>query len=430
MEKDPKITTTNLDEHIREHDKLGLLLSVTTNISRELEIDRLLMLIMDEVKNALNCDRCSVFLVDREKGELWSKVAHGEKEIRFPSHLGIAGYVASSGEILNIKDAYADYRFNPDIDRKTGYKTLNMLNAPLRNQKGEIIGVFQTLNKKGGAFTVDDEELLSAIAVLSASQIENAQLYEEQRKTFDSFVETLASTIDARDPLTSGHSQRITMYAEEIGKLVNLDDQEHRVLRISSLLHDYGKIAIRESILTKAGELTQQEYEPIKEHPNFTKSILERINFSRDLAAVPLIASSHHEKLDGSGYPQGLKGDAIPKLSRIIAVADIFDALSSRRHYRDRMPLADIFALLHKEAGSRYDAVYIEALECIRVDKLVLILEQNESGQPDQQDLQSLEKYTIKDLLDAFKTHANKELVTVFEKYYLRHYLKKPGVQL
>jgi len=362
MEKDPKITTTNLDEHIREHDKLGLLLSVTTNISRELEIDRLLMLIMDEVKNALNCDRCSVFLVDREKGELWSKVAHGEKEIRFPSHLGIAGYVASSGEILNIKDAYADYRYTPDIDRKTGYKTLNMLNAPLRNQKGEIIGVFQTLNKKGGAFTVDDEELLSAIAVLSASQIENAQLYEEQRKTFDSFVETLASTIDARDPLTSGHSQRITMYAEEIGKLVNLDDQEHRVLRISSLLHDYGKIAIRESILTKAGELTQQEYEHIKEHPNFTKSILERINFSRDLAAVPLIASSHHEKLDGSGYPQGLKGDAIPKLSRIIAVADIFDALSSRRHYRDRMPLADIFALLHKDAGSWYDAVYIEAL--------------------------------------------------------------------
>ncbi|HPG39370.1 MAG TPA: HD domain-containing phosphohydrolase [bacterium] len=430
MEKNPKITANDLEEHIREHDKLRLLLSVTRNISRELEIDRLLMLIMDEVKNALNCDRCSVFLVDREKGELWSKVAHGEKEIRFPSHLGIAGYVASSGEILNIKDAYADYRFNPDIDRKTGYKTFNMLNAPLRNQKGEIIGVFQTLNKKGGAFTVDDEELLSAIAVLSASQIENAQLYEEQRKTFDSFVETLASTIDARDPLTSGHSQRITMYAEEIGKLVDLDDQEQRVLRISSLLHDYGKIAIRESILTKASELTQQEYEHIKEHPNFTKSILERINFSRDLADVPLIASSHHEKLDGSGYPKGLKGDDIPKLSRIIAVADIFDALSSRRHYRDRMPLADIFALLHKEAGSKYDAVFIEALQRMRLDKLVLILEQDDIGQPDQQNLQYLEKFTINDLLDAIKTHVDSELVTGFEKYYLRNYLERPGSKL
>ncbi len=422
MESIPKITTNDLQEHLKEHNKLKLLLSVTRNISRELEIDRLLMLIMDQVKNALNCDRCSVFLVDRNKGEMWSKVAHGEKEIRFPSHLGIAGYVASTGEILNIQDAYADYRFNPEIDRKTGYKTRNMLNAPLCNKMGEIIGVFQTLNKKGGSFTGDDEELLTAIAVLSASQIENAQLYEEQRKTFDSFVETLASTIDARDPLTAGHSKRTTMYAGQIGKLIGLNDQEQRLLRISSLLHDYGKIAIRESILAKEGGLTPQEYEHIKEHPKYTQSILERINFSRELVGVPLIASSHHEKLDGSGYPKGLKGDEIPKLSRIIAVADVFDALSSRRHYRDRMPLADIFAILHQEAGTKYDPEFIHALQRLSLDNLVTILEQGETSSPLPTDLEYLAHYTIQDLLDAMQMKTNSGLITLFEKYYLRRY--------
>jgi len=413
-----------LENYRKEHKKLSLLLSVTRNISQELEIDRLLMLIMDEVKKALSCDRCTVFILDRDRKELWSKVAHGENEIRFPSHLGIAGYVASTGEILNIEDAYSDERFNPNIDKKTGYRTRNILNAPLRNKLGEIIGVFQTLNKKGGAFTKDDEELLSAIAVLSASQIENAQLYEEQIKTFDSFIETLASTIDARDPLTAGHSKRIALYTEEIAKIVGLDDHKRRILKISSLLHDYGKIAIREAVLTKDGDLSKDEYEHIKEHPNYTKSILERINFSRELRDVPLIASSHHENLDGSGYPKGLKDKDIPLLSKIIAVADVFDALSSKRHYRERMNFPELIKVMSEGVGTKFKAVYIDALKKVRLDKIVIILEDGNAEQIDPGDLEILSRYEMNDLLQAEKSGSS-ELTELFDKYYLQKHTRE-----
>ena len=162
-EKVYKDLLQDLEQYRKQHQRLKLLFNITRNITRELAIDKLLFRIMDEVISVLDCDRCSVFILDEEKDELRARVAHGEEEIRFPSHLGIAGYVASTGEILNIPDAYADRRFNPNIDKQTGYHTRNMLTTPMRNKMGDIIGVFQALNKFGGAFTHDDEELLDAI---------------------------------------------------------------------------------------------------------------------------------------------------------------------------------------------------------------------------------------------------------------------------
>ena len=402
-----------------DHKKLELLLSVTRNISKELEIDRLLMKIMDQVKKVLDCDRCSVFILDDERQELWSKVAHGASEIRFPSNKGIAGHVATTGEILNIRDAYADKRFNPNIDKQTGYITRNMLNAPLRNKKGEIIGVFQTLNKRGSAFNKDDEELLSAIAVLSAGQIENAQLYEEQIKTFDSFIETLASTIDARDPMTAGHSKRIALIADRIAIMSGFSDQDRRVLRISSLLHDYGKIAIREAVLTKETRLTQEEYEHIKDHPNYTRSILERINFTRELRNVPMIAASHHENLDGSGYPAGLKGDEIPELSKVIAVADVFDALTSKRHYRDRMDFRKVMDLIENDAGVKFEIKYVLALKEMKLNDVIWIINEG-SDDLAPRDLDFLAEYSIQDLLDLYKEPGNRAS-DLFVKYYTQN---------
>ena len=179
--------TKKLKFYQEEHRRLTVLFNITRNISTELKLDKLLLILMDEVKKALNADRCTIFLLDKKKNELWSKVAHGEREIRFPGHLGIAGYVATTGDILNIPDAYADPRFNREIDKQTGYHTKNMLTFPMKNKLGEIIGVFQILNKYDGPFTKDDEQLIDAISVISATQLENAQLYEEQKKTFDSF---------------------------------------------------------------------------------------------------------------------------------------------------------------------------------------------------------------------------------------------------
>ncbi len=413
-----------------EHQRLSTLLNVTRNISKELELNRLLITIMDEVKRALKADRCTVFLIDKEKNELWSKVAHGEQEIRFPAHLGIAGYVAKTGDVLNIPDAYADERFNPEIDKQTGYQTRNMLTFPMRNKLNEIIGVFQVLNKFEGSFTREDESLLDVISTIAATQLENAQLYEEQKKTLDSFVETLASTIDARDSLTAGHSKRIAEYSMEIAEIIDLPKKRRQLLRYAALLHDYGKIAIREKVLYKEGSLTIEEYCKIQEHPAITRKILEKINFHRDFKELPKIAGAHHERLDGSGYPEGLSGDQIPLESRILSIVDIFDAMTSRRPYRDRIDFETVMSNMEKYAGKHLDRDLFEAFKKIRLNRLIEILAKEEEDHSDllvEDDLKYISQYSIQDLMDIIENkpldpHGQK-IVNLFYKYYYRDYI-------
>jgi len=427
-EKAYKNLLQELEQYRKQHQRLKLLFNITRNITRELEIDKLLLRIMDEVKNMLDCDRCSVFILDEDREELRTQVAHGEEEIRFPSHLGIAGYVASTGEILNIPNAYADRRFNPNIDKQTGYRTRNMLTTPMRNKMGDIIGVFQALNKFGGAFTHDDEELLDAIGAISAAQLENAKLYEDQKKTLDSFIETLAITIDARDPMTAGHSKRIAMYADEIAKVVKLTNKEREILRTSALLHDYGKIAVREAVLTKKGKLTPEEFKHIQKHPEFTRMILEKIHFSRDLRDVPQIAGAHHEKIDGTGYPQGLTEKEIPKLSKVLAVCDVFDALTSMRPYRDRMDFFKVMSIINKGAGRDFDEFFVAALKKIKLDVLLRILEDEHHDKIRPADLRYLSAYTLSELLLSHQaenpTPDQEKMIRVFAYYYSLDYLR------
>lgn len=424
---DRNLILKKLKIYQEEHQRLTVLFNITRNISTELKLDNLLLIIMDEVRKALKADRCTVFLLDREKNELWSKVAHGERDIRFPSNLGIAGYVSKTGDVLNIPDAYADPRFNQEIDKKTGYYTQNILTYPMRNKLGEIIGVFQVLNKFEGPFTRQDEQLLDTISAIAATQIENAQLYEEQKKTWESFVRTLASTIDARDPLTAGHSNRIARYSDELAKILNFSAKHRELVRYAALLHDYGKIAIREAILCKSGRLTIDEYCHIQEHAAYTKSILEKINFSRDFKEVPQIAAHHHEKMDGSGYPDGLVGKKIPIESRILAVADVFDALTSKRHYRDRMEFENVMDILEKNAGSHFDLDFVEAFKKIKIDRILEILEADYIPYLDQKDLRYLALFDLRYLLEIVRqgplNAEERKMVQLFYKYYYRSYL-------
>ncbi len=355
------------------------LLRVGQAMFAERDIEKLLKLIMDETRLALTCDRCTVFLYDREQNELWSKVGTGleeSHEIRFPAHLGLAGYVCKTGEILNITDAYDDPRFNKDVDKKTGYKTDNLLCMPMRNRHNEIIGVFQVLNKTKGHFERVDEDLLMAIASQAGVAIENAQLVEEQRVAFSSFVKALSSTIDSRDPITAGHSERVAQYSKVVGKQMHLQEEELETLNYSALLHDIGKIGVPENILTKDGRLTDLEYRKIQEHAQNTYDILSNIRFEKHLRRVPEIAASHHEKMNGTGYPKQLKGPEIPLLGRVIALSDVFDAITSRRHYRDRMPFDRVLKILRKDSGTHFDPDCVGAFfdtPLIEVGKILMV---------------------------------------------------------
>ncbi|MBN1102259.1 MAG: GAF domain-containing protein [Deltaproteobacteria bacterium] len=165
---------------LQSHDRMAILLEVATSVPQTLDVDFLITKIVTKISEVLNAERSSLFLVDREKEELWSKVAQGSEvaEIRFPKNVGMAGFVARTGQTLNIKDAYQDPRFNPSVDRETGFRTRTILCVPVHNREGEIIGVTEAINKRTGPFDQDDEDLLRALSSQIAVALENAQLYE------------------------------------------------------------------------------------------------------------------------------------------------------------------------------------------------------------------------------------------------------------
>ncbi len=360
------------------------LLKIGRAISAETDIDKLLLIIAEETKMALNADRCTVFLLDKDTNELWSKVAlgMGSHEIRFPAQLGLAGHAIQTGETINIRDAYNDDRFNKEIDKQTGYRTKTILCMPMRNVNHEIMGVFQVLNKMGNmVFTDDDESLLLSIGASASIAIENAnlfkkqqQMYVDQKKSFNSFIDTLAASIDARDKITAGHSKRVTGYAVAIGKQMKMSEVDIEVLEYAAMLHDFGKIGIKDSVLCKKGKLTDEEYKHIQEHAAITNEILKRMFFEDKLKSVPEIASSHHEKYNGFGYYRNLKGEEIPLGGRILAVSDVFDAITSKRHYRERMPFNEVLNILKKDSWSHFDGNIVDEFFRINIKSILEIM--------------------------------------------------------
>ena len=357
------MTIADTESLLAENQRLKVLLEVGQAISSLMELDDLLLLIARETARVLKADRCTLFLLDEKREELWSKVAMGEERIRLPKDKGIAGLVVTTGETLIIDDPYSNPHFNPEIDKKTGYHTRSLLCGPMRDSKGEVLGVFQVLNKLDGGFQQEDQELLEAVAAFSAIAIENARLYAELKKTFHSFIETLAATIDARHHLTAGHSHRVAKYTVGIAREMGLPKKEIEILRVAAFLHDYGKIGIPDSILAKPGKLTEEEYAQMKRHPALTKEILGKIYLSDDYKGIPGLASTHHERLDGSGYPFGLKDGKIPLGGRIMAVADVFDAITTKRDYREGIPYPEALELLRKDVGKHFDPEAFDAFE-------------------------------------------------------------------
>lgn len=209
-----------LERHMRSlqsrMEQLHLLVEASETVNSSLELDRLLVLILEFAARTIKADRGTLYLIDPATQELWSKVVQGQNmvEIRLPAGKGLAGYVGKTGETVNIPDAYKDPRFNPEIDRKSGYKTHNVLCMPMRNREREIVGVFQFLNKRGGAFMPEDEAFIEAFSVHAALAIENArmarQMVDNERL---SAVGRMAGTIihDIKNPMNT-----LRMYAQVI----------------------------------------------------------------------------------------------------------------------------------------------------------------------------------------------------------------------
>lgn len=421
-------------------DPLVSLVKIGRSITAVTDINVLLKVIAEETKIAIQADRCTVFMYDKEKNELWSKVALGmdSQEIRFPADRGLAGYVVKTGEPLNIPDAYNDSRFNPDIDKETGYRTKTILCMPIKNNNQEIIGAFQVLNKLNGVFTKGDEDLLAAIGGSASIALENAQLFEqqkelykEQKELFESFIDTLATSIDARDKITAGHSSRVKLYSMLLVDELGCDEKFKELVEKAAILHDIGKIGIRDSVLQKEGKLTDEEYKHIQEHVRITHDILEKIHMSQDFKTITEIACSHHEKYDGSGYYRHLSGENIPYGGRILAVADVFDAITSKRHYRDKMPIQNVIDILLSGKDKHFDGNLVDTFLKISVDKIIRVfLTENHNCFKDE-DCELLSHYNLLNIRDFIigenVTDEQRHVADLFNFYYSGNINKREG---
>ncbi|MBT7261357.1 MAG: response regulator, partial [Desulfobacula sp.] len=314
--------------------QLMAMISVAYDLASELEFDSLFPLIISKITEIMAAERTSLYILDRNKKELWTRVAEGVDKIRLPLGKGISGRVAESGEMLNIVDAWKLPYFNKEFDKKNNFRTRSVLCLPIKNHGGEGVGVLQVINKKDNTrFNEKDEVFCKGLASQVGIALENALLHDELKLSFKSSIQTLSATVDAKHPLTAGHSLRVTEYSIAIAKEIGLGKKELDNLYYAGILHDIGKIGIRDDVLLKNGPFTPEERAEMNTHPLKTKDILDNFHFPRTLRHVSKIASSHHEKVNGKGYPLGLKSGQIPMGAKIIAVADVFDALTSPRDY-------------------------------------------------------------------------------------------------
>ncbi len=332
-------------------------------LNSETNLDRLLDMIILETNNLLNTDRASLFLIDSDANELYSKIALGtRKEIRLPLGTGLAGTVAITGETINVQDAQSDTRFYSQVDRDAGYVTYNILTMPLRNHDKKIIGVIQAINKRQGPFNEGDIEVLEAFASISAISIENASLRHDIERMFDSFVDTMASTIDARSPQTAGHSSRVALYAQKVALEMGMTPEQTYLVYLAGMLHDFGKIGVPEAVLTNPGGLNEAEWVLMRHHVVQTRHILSKMYFIGEFKRIPLIAGQHHERINGEGYPKNLTGDQIEFEAKILAVCDVYDALTVKRYYRNPMTSEEVLKYMTGLIGIEFDRDCMEAL--------------------------------------------------------------------
>lgn len=277
----------------RREKKLSALLDVAKAMSAQTNLFSLIQLVVKEAAAVVAADRGTVWLLDRDKSELFTYVAEGMegRELRIPMNAGIAGVVATSGRSLKVPDAYADPRFNRDSDVKTGYRTRNIMAVPMWSVDNQVFGVLQVLNKRtdvdDGRFTEEDQEFLTAFGGQAASALQSALLYDEIQKLFEGFIKASVYAIEARDPTTSGHSERVailtTGLAESLersggggrwkGRTFSVD--EMREIRYASLLHDFGKVGVREDVLVKANKLYPHQAQMLNARFEFMRRTLE-----------------------------------------------------------------------------------------------------------------------------------------------------------
>ncbi len=347
--------------HEKAEETLQQIFGYLTRLSALRDFDEILEVLADMARSLTHADRCSVWVVSDDKRSIYTKVAHGTDTLTLPMGSGIVGHAIKVRESVIINDVYADERFNPEIDRLTGYTTYNMMVIPMHDNEGEVIGAFQVINSidKSKGFTEEDMQRLLLASTFAAETIVSARLTQEIEETQREVVFTMGAIGESRSKETGNHVKRVAEYSKILALGAGLPKEEAELLKQASPMHDIGKIAIPDEVLKKPAGFTKSEREVMQRHAQLGYEMIK--DSSRPLLkAAAIVAYEHHEKWDGSGYPRGLKGEEIHIYGRITALADVFDALGSDRVYKKAWPIEKILSMLKEERGRHFDPKLVD----------------------------------------------------------------------
>jgi hypothetical protein len=346
----------------------GMLTLVRANhhLMRIAELDELLQSILADVVTTMSAQRGAIILADQVTGELTLRAMLGAGTVPLTSGRPYSRTLIDRcfrlGESLLCRDARDDHDLLEARSVRAG--TMSSIICALLRSPRQRLGVLHLdRGPMHDPFTEDDLYLTDAIAASVAVGIESAQLIEQQRQQFAETVQTLARVVEMRDQYTGEHTRRVTEYALLLAEQLRLPAAEKYQLQIGTPLHDIGKIGIDDAILRKPGKLTPGEFEAMKTHTTKGASMVTSL---LNLAPMIPIIKHHHERFDGTGYPEGLRGEQIPLMARIVAVADAFDAMTSERPYRRALPVEKAFYELTQTAGTHFDPRCVEAFLKVR----------------------------------------------------------------
>ncbi|MEA1892534.1 MAG: HD domain-containing protein [Campylobacterota bacterium] len=395
-------------EHARSlgaNDILQLIFTYLTEVSSLRGCDDIIMVLANMGRALTSSDRCSVWVVDEENQEIWTKVAHGMDAIRLPIGSGIVGNAIVTEKKIIIDDVYKDDRFNHDIDQKTGYRTKSMMVIPMFDYGDKIIGAFQVINHTGSQDIFDERDMqrLMLASTYAAETLSAAKLSQEIDETQKEVVFTMGSIGESRSKETGNHVKRVAEYSKILASTYGLDEKEAELLKQASPMHDIGKIAIPDSVLKKPARFNDEERTIMDSHAELGYKMIK--NSQRPLLkAASIVAYQHHEKYDGTGYPRGLVAENIHIYGRITALADVFDALGSDRVYKKAWSDDRIFELFKKERGKHFDPKLVD-LFFENIEEFLQVREKFKDVFVDKKQINHVDENSIK-ILGAYGTKA------------------------